>query len=437
MNSSSPLRTIVLFFAGLIILGTALLCLPFARTGEALSILTCLFTATSAVCVTGLAVVDTGTYFSVFGQIVILCLIQIGGFGYMIVSTGLGLLLGKMALKDRKIMQELFDIKSFNDLLHLFKKAIILVLLIEFAGAVFLTLEFLNRYPLSKSVYLGIFHSISAFCNAGFSPFANSLENFADSPLMLYTTGILIILGGLGFFVLVDIIDRLKGKTNTLTFHSKIILWITAVLILAGMISFYFGESIAYLSKDNIFLFNNSFFQTVSARTAGFNSIPMGAMTTSATFLIIILMFVGGGPGSTAGGMKITTLALVFIFVRSVLKGENEYHMAKRNIESDLVKKALAIFIVMLLLLSFFTLVLMYVEPHIDAIKVIFESVSAFCTVGLTLGVTPVLSDLGKITLIVAMFVGRIGAVTMLIYLVNLNVTKSNIKYPDAKVLIG
>lgn len=437
MNSSSPLRTIVLFFTGLIVLGTVLLCLPFARTGDTLSIITCLFTATSAVCVTGLVVVDTGTYFSTFGQIIILCLIQIGGFGYMVVSTGLGLLLGKMALKDRKIMQELFDIKSFNDLLKLFKKAIILVLLIELAGAVFLTFEFLNKYPLSKAVYLGIFHSISAFCNAGFSPFANSLENFAHSPLILYTIGFLIILGGLGFFVLVDIIDRIKGKTNTLTFHSKIILWITAVIIIIGIISFYFGESITYLSKDYIFLFNNSFFQTVSARTAGFNSIPTGALTTSATFLIIILMFIGGGPGSTAGGMKITTLALVFIFVRSVLKGSNEYHMAKRNIESDLVKKALAIFIVMLILMSFFTLLLMFVEPQLDAIKVIFESVSAFCTVGLSLGITPELSVLGKITLIFAMFAGRIGAVTMLIYLVNLNVTKNNIKYPDGKVLIG
>ncbi|MDD5021724.1 MAG: TrkH family potassium uptake protein [Endomicrobiaceae bacterium] len=437
MNSSSTVRTIILFFAGLIILGTILLCLPFSRTSGTLSVLTCLFTATSAVCVTGLVVVDTGTYFSTFGQLLILCLIQIGGFGYMIVSTGLGLLVGKMTLKDRKIMQELFDIKSFNDLLKLLKKAIVLVLLIEFIGAIFLTFEFSGQYPLPKAIYLGFFHSISAFCNAGFSPFANSLENFSNSPLILYTVGILIVLGGLGFFVLVDIIDRVKGKTNSLTFHSKVILWITAIIIVLGIISFYFGESITALSNNHMFLFNNSFFQTVSARTAGFNSIPIGTLTTSAAFLIIILMFVGGGPGSTAGGMKITTLALVFVFLRSVLKGNDEYYLAKRNIESDLVKKALSMFIVMLILMSFFTLLLMFVEPQIDAIKVIFESVSAFCTVGLSMGITPELSDLGKITLICAMFVGRIGAVTMLIYLVNLNVSKSNIRYPDGKVLIG
>lgn len=437
MNSSSSVRTIVLFFIGLIILGSGLLCLPFSRTGETLSLLTCLFTATSAVCVTGLVVVDTGTYFSTFGQLVILFLIQIGGFGYMIVSTGLGVLIGKMTLKDRRIMQEIFDIKSFHDLLRLLKNAIILVLLIEFIGALFLTFEFLEKYPLSEALYLGFFHSISAFCNAGFSPFANSLENFSNSPLILYTTGTLIILGGLGFFVLVDIIDRIKGKTNVLTFHSKIILWITAVIIIVGIVGFYFGESMTALSDSRIFLFNNSFFQTVSARTAGFNSINMGTLTTSATFMIIILMFIGGGPGSTAGGMKITTLALVFVFMRSVLKGSDEYHLAKKNIESDLVKKALAMFIVMLVLMTFFTLVLMFVEPQLDAIKVIFESVSAFCTVGLSLGITPELSHLGRITLICAMFVGRIGAVTMLVYLVNLNVSKSNIRYPDGKVLIG
>lgn len=437
MNSSSPVRTIIVFFTGLIILGTILLCLPFSRTGSDFSFLTCLFTATSAVCVTGLAAVDTGTYFSYFGQIIILCLIQIGGFGYMIVSTGLGVLIGKMTLKDRKIMQEIFDIKSFHDLLKLLKKAIILVLLIEFAGALFLTFEFLGKYSLSEALYLGIFHSISAFCNAGFSPFANSLENFYNSPLILYTTGILIILGGLGFFVLVDIIDRIKGKTNVLTFHSKVILLITAVILVAGIVSFYFGESLTSLSSNPITLFNNSFFQTVSARTAGFNSINTGMFTTATVFIIIILMFIGAGPGSTAGGMKITTLALVFVFVRSVLKGGDEYHLAKRNIESDLVKKALAIFIVMLILLSFFTLVLMFAEPHLDAIKIIFESVSAFCTVGLSLGITPQLSDFGKIVLIGAMFAGRIGAVTMLIYLVNLNVSKSNIRYPDGKVLIG
>jgi trk system potassium uptake protein TrkH len=437
MNSSSPVRTIILFFTGLIILGTILLCLPFSRTVNDFSFLTCLFTATSAVCVTGLAAVDTGTYFSYFGQIIILCLIQIGGFGYMIVSTGLGVLIGKMTLKDRKIMQEIFDIKSFHDLLKLLKKAIILVLLIEFAGALFLTFEFLGKYSLSEALYLGIFHSISAFCNAGFSPFANSLENFYNSPLILYTTGILIILGGLGFFVLVDIIDRIKGKTNVLTFHSKIILLITAVILVAGIASFYFGESLTSLSSNPVTLFNNSFFQTVSARTAGFNSINTGMFTTATVFIIIILMFIGAGPGSTAGGMKITTLALVFVFVRSVLKGSDEYHLAKRNIESDLVKKALAIFIVMLILLSFFTLVLMFAEPHLDAIKIIFESVSAFCTVGFSLGITPQLSDFGKIVLIGAMFAGRIGAVTMLIYLVNLNVSKSNIRYPDGKVLIG
>ncbi|MFA6914107.1 MAG: potassium transporter TrkG, partial [Endomicrobiia bacterium] len=201
--NASPLKTIILFFIALILFGTVLLCLPFSRQDNAvLSILSCLFTATSAVCVTGLSVVDIGTYYSIFGQWIVLLLIQLGGLGYMLVSTGLGLLLGKVALKDRKIMQELFDINSFDDLFKLLKKAVLVVFGIELIGAIILTFIFMETFPVAKSIYLGIFHSISAFCNAGFSPFSDSLESFSQSPAVLYTIASIIILGGLGFFVL-------------------------------------------------------------------------------------------------------------------------------------------------------------------------------------------------------------------------------------------
>lgn len=438
--NSSPVKTIILFFTVLILLGTILLCLPFSiRQESSFSVLTCLFTATSAVCVTGLSVVNIGTYFTDFGQIVILFLLQIGGLGYMLVSTGLGLLLGKLALKDRKIMQELFDISSFNELFKLLKRAVLIVLGIEFAGAAVLTVGFMKDFPLGQSLYYGIFHAVSAFCNAGFSPFGDSLESFATNPTILYTVVLLVVLGGLGFFVIIDIIDKFRGKNVRLTFHSKVILWMTAGLIIFGVIAFCFGQFMQFVKEQNSlsYIVNNSLFQAISSRTAGFNSLSMANITTFTAFSIIMLMFVGGGPGSTAGGIKITTLALVFVFIRSVLKGNDSYTLAKKNIDVDLVRKALLVFILMTIFMTFFILLMLYVESDKDTLKVIFESVSGFCTVGLSLGITSQLSFAGRIFLIIAMFVGRIGAITILVYLLNRKTVQNNIKYPDGKILIG
>lgn len=436
----SPVKTIIFFFIVLTLVGTALLCLPFARQSSAVfSFITCLFTATSAVCVTGLSVVNVGTYFSTFGQWVILILIQVGGLGYMLVSTGLGLILGKMALKDRKIMQEIFDISSFDDLFKLLRKAVLVVFGIEFIGAAVLTFVFLREFPLGRAVYLGIFHSVSAFCNAGFSLFSTSLEGYSSSPAVLYTIALLIILGGLGFFVLVDIIDKFRGKNIRLTFHSKVILWMTGCLIVFGLVTFLLSDGLLLLkeNKSLSFVLNNSFFQTVSARTAGFNSLPPGLMTTSSVFVIMILMFIGGGPGSTAGGLKLTTLALVFVFIRSTLKGSSSFPFAGKSMDEDLIKKALAVFALMMFFIFMFISALLWTDQNLDPFKIIFEAVSGFCTVGLSLGITSDISNAGRIVLILAMFVGRIGAITILVYLLNSKFVQSNIKYPEGKLLIG
>jgi len=438
--NSSPVRAIILFFTAVILIGTLLLCLPFSRqSGAVFSVLTCLFTATSAVCVTGLSVVDIGTYYTTFGQWVILFLIQVGGLGYMLVSTGIGILLGKIALKDRKIMQELFDISSFNELFKLLTKIILISLGIELAGAVVLTFIFLKTYPLGQSAYYALFHSISAFCNAGFSVFSTSLEGFSQNAPLLYTLALLIILGGLGFFVLVDLIDKFRGKNIRLTFHSKVVLWMTAGLIVLGFCSFFLSEFIALSLNDNswFYMTNNAFFQIVSARTAGFNSIPTGLITNFGAFVIIILMFIGAGPGSTAGGVKITTLPLIFVFVRSLLKGDSSYPFAGRNIDIDLIKKSLAVFILMAAFVLASMTALLWTERNLEPLKVIFESVSACCTVGLSLGITSSVSDIGRIVLILSMFIGRVGTVTVLIYLMNSKSMQGNIKYPDAKVLIA
>ena len=435
----SPVKTIIIFFIALILLGTVFLCLPFAKQDNAkFSLITCLFTATSAVCVTGLSVVSIRDYFTNFGQIVILFLLQIGGLGYMLVSTGLGLLLGKMALKDRKIMQELFDISSFNELFRLLKKAVLIVLCIELIGAVILTIGFLKDFNLEQAIYYGIFHSISAFCNAGFSLFENSLEKFSNNPIILYTIIILIVLGGLGFFVLVDIIDKFRGKNIKLTFHSKVILYMTLGFIVFGFVAFFVGQIGLYIKQGSLsWIINNSIFQAISSRTAGFNTLPLDSMNSFTTIFLVMLMFVGGGPGSTAGGIKITTLALVFVFIRAVIKGQNSYFLAKKNIDSDLVKKALLVFILMTVLVCFFISLMLLVEPNLDTVKVIFESVSGFCTVGLSFGITSELSAVGKVLLVLAMFVGRIGAITILIYLMNIKPVVNNIRYSDGKILIG
>ena len=428
MKNNSALLPIILFFVGLIVLGTVLLCLPFTRVSPDLSVLNCLFTVTSAVCVTGLSVVNISQYFTLSGQIIIMCLVQIGAFGYMVVSTGLGFLLGKIALKDRKIMQELFDISSFNDLFKLLKKAMLIVLCIELVGAIILTLNFMGSYPLQKAILLGIFHSVTAFCNAGFSLFENSVEPFANSAAVLWTLSALILLGGLGFFVLVDIIDKFYSKTKRLTFHSEVILWITSFLIVGAAIVLFLGNFNFFADKSFAFILNNSIFQSLSFRTAGFNSIPVTELSAPIAFFTLALMFIGGGPGSTA---------LVFVFVRSLLKGDPEYNLAKKNIDIDLIKKALLIFIVMVSLLFLFIFAMLCVEQNIEPLKIIFEVVSAFCTVGLSLGITSSITVLGKIILIVAMFVGRIGAVTILIYIVNTKTVKNNIRYPDGRLMIG
>lgn len=438
--NSSPLRTIILFFIALILLGTVLLCLPFSRQDDTvLSVLTCLFTSTSAVCVTGLSVVDIGNYYTLSGQWIILILIQLGGLGYMLVSTSLGLLLGKMALKDRKIMQELFDINSFNELFKLLKKAVLVVFGIEIIGAAVLTSVFVKTFPLEKSVFLGIFHSVSAFCNAGFSPFTNSLEGYSQTPLLLYTLAGLIILGGLGFFVLVDVIDKIRGKNIRLTFHSKVTLWTTLILIMCGFFAFSCSQFLPLLehSKSFSYIVNNSFFTTISARTAGFNSISAGLITNFSAFIIMLLMFIGAGSGSTAGGVKLTTVTLVLVFVKSILKGNSSYPFAGRDMDSDLVKKSVAVFVLMVIFVLTFVVALLWTEANLDPLKVMFEAVSACCTVGLSLGITSSVSDLGRVLLILAMFIGRVGTVTILIYLMSGNFVKSNIKYPEAKLLIG
>lgn len=435
----SPAKTLLLFFLGLITVGTIILSLPICRNPEAdFSFLTNLFTATSAACVTGLTIVPINEYFSGIGQTVIMFLVQIGGLGYMFVSTVVTLLIGKMALKDRRIMQELFDISSFKDLKKLLVKAIIFVLAIEAVGAVILTFIFLKEFSFFESCYLGVFHSVMAFCNAGFSTFPDSLAAYSGNPFMLYTMSMLIILGGLGFFVIVDIYDTYRDKHIHLSTHTKVVLSMTAGILLLGFIIFLFSEEVGVLKGHGVpFAINNAFFQAVSARTAGFASVPAELFNEFTEVILIFLMSIGAAPGSTAGGIKITTLALVFIFVRSMVKSDDDFVIFKRRIPLDLIKKALTIFVIFFTTVAVLSAALVLLESDKRPIDVIFEVVSAFGTVGLSVGVTPGLSVGGKILIIFAMIGGRIGILSILILMLTSNKKKKNIRYPEARILVG
>jgi trk system potassium uptake protein TrkH len=431
----SPAKTLILFFLGLIVLGTMFLSLPAARSFSRFSFMVNLFTSVSAVCVTGLSVVNIGEYYSTFGQIIILTLTQLSGLGYMFVSTVITLLLGKMALKDRRIMQELFDVSSFNGLKYLLSKAIIFVLGIEFIGAVVLTLIFLKDFSFLRSVYLGIFYSITAFCNAGFSIFNDSLVMFANNPAILYVLAVLILLGGLGFFVIVDIYDRHKEKRRHLSTHTKIVLFVTALAIFLSFLLFLFSGALR--GHGIFYLINNALFEAISTRTAGFYSVAPSLFDDFTESLAMIFMSIGGAPGSTAGGIKITTVALICVFVKSVLTGDEDYVLFKRRIPADLIKKALVVFIIFFASIVLLSIVLMLQETYLRPITVIFEVISAFATVGLSLDVTPKLSLAGKIYIIIAMITGRVGILTMLILMVNPIAEKKKIKYPEGRVLVG
>lgn len=435
----SPAKTLILFFLGLIAVGMLLLSLPVARNLQFdFSLLTSLFTATSAVCVTGLAVVPIGEYYTTFGQTIIMLLVQFGGLGYMFVSTVVTLLIGKMALKDRRMMQEIFDISSFKDLKKLLYKAVLFVISIEAIGAVVLTISFMQDFSFAKSCYLGVFHSIAAFCNAGFSPFASSMMEYAHTPSILYPLIALIILGGLGFFVLVDLYDTYKSKRLHLTIHTKVVLSLSAVIIIFGFIYFLLSQEVGIIKgRDFVYSVNNSLFQAVSARTAGFVSIPPELFSKFTKIILIFLMSIGAAPGSTAGGLKVTTLALVFVFVRGMLKSDEDFVLFKRRMPTDLIYKALTIFIIYYVSIAILSAILVLFEGGRQPIDLVFEIVSAFATVGLSTGITPDLSVGGKVVTIIAMIFGRIGIITILILMLTSTKTKKHIRYPEARVMVG
>ncbi|SKC43536.1 TrkH family potassium uptake protein [Maledivibacter halophilus] len=439
----NPAQILVLGFASVILIGALLLNLPIAsQSGESVGFVNSIFTATSAVCVTGLVVVDTGTYWTVFGKTIILLLIQIGGLGFMTMATLVAFIIGKrISLRERLIMQEALNQLTISGLVRLTQHILITTFIIEGIGAFFLSLKFIPIYGTSKGILYGIFHSISAFCNAGFDLIGNgrSLTPFVDSALVNIVIWLLIIVGGLGFTVVMDVI-KFK-KFSKLTLHTKLVLSITAILILTGFVlifalEFTNPDTLGNLSIKGKFL--GSMFHSITPRTAGFNTLPMDKLRMASKFFIIIFMFIGGSPSSTAGGIKTTTAGVLVLKIISTIRGKNDTEIFNRRIAKDVIDRAFAILAIGMLWILIVTMILSITEANQDFLHILFETASAFGTVGLTLGLTPNLSIIGKIVISLTMFAGRLGALTIVFALGRKQEkNKGLVRYPEGKVMVG
>ncbi len=439
----NPAQTLVLGFASIILIGSILLNLPIASTnGESVGFINSIFTATSAVCVTGLVVVDTGTHWTVFGKTIILLLIQIGGLGFMTMATLVAFVIGKrISLRERLIMQEALNQFNIAGLVRLTKYILFTTFIIEGIGAFFLSLRFIPEYGTSKGIMYGIFHSVSAFCNAGFDIIGDgrSLTPYVDDVLVNVVVWLLIIIGGLGFTVIIDVLGF--KKFSRLTLHTKLVLSISAILILAGFIlsftlEFNNPDTLGNLSLKGKFL--GSMFQAITPRTAGFNTLPIEKLTMASKFFIIILMFIGGSPSSTAGGIKTTTAGVVVLSIISIIRGKGDTEAFNRRIPKDLINRGLAIVAIGMGWVLAVTMILSITEANHDFLDIFFEVVSAFGTVGLSLGITPELSLIGKVVISLTMFAGRLGALTIVFALSRKRKNnKGLIRYPEGKVMVG
>ncbi len=447
-QSLKPGQILVLGFLSVILVGTGLLLLPIATVGPgtAISPLDALFTATSAVCVTGLTAVNTGLTFTLFGKIVVITLIQIGGLGFMTMASLIFLAVGKkFSLRERLVIQESFNSDSLQGLLRLVRNAIILTFSIEGAAALILSIRLIPEYGFSAGLFHAIFLSISAFCNAGFDVFGfeNSIERYVDDPVINLTIMALITLGGLGFSVILDILHQRRfGK---LMLHSRIVLGMSGILFAVGTIS------IAALEWSNPGTLGQpglnpaeklmaAGFQSVTLRTAGFDTIGQGDLTPGGQMVSIVLMFIGASPASTGGGLKTTTFFVVILSVLSTIRQQPDYNFHHRRLGETLVKRALAIFSLALLVVVMGTIVVGATEyaaggrePLAD---ILFEVVSAFGTVGLSTGITASLHGLSKVMIIIIMFCGRVGLLTVSVALSGGGKTGA-IRYPEDRVMVG
>jgi len=442
---TNPAKLVMYSFLVVILAGTILLTLPAAtRTGEGASFLTSLFTATSATCVTGLIVVDTGSFYSTFGQVVIVGLMQVGGLGMMTLSSSMALIFGRrFGIREQATLQDILDVPDALTLKKIIIYVIKLTFWVELAGAMILYFQFADHYQtFYRTLFSAVFHSVAAFCNAGFSLFPDSLVRFQTDWIINFTICGLIIIGGIGFTVVANIIDphnfryNLKSIFHHFTLHTKIVLIITFLLIVVGTLTIFFFEfDNALLHLPVRYKLLAAFFQSVTLRTAGFNTIDFGHLRNITIFVMIIWMFIGAAPGSTGGGIKVSTFGVTVLTLRALMRGRSEVEAFRRTIPQSFVYKSIAIIMISIILLSF-GFGLLTVSENSDFATLLFECTSAFGTVGLSLGITSQLSGYGQMIIIFLMYVGRIGPLT-LAYALGEKKQHVNVKYPNGKIMVG
>jgi len=445
LSKIRPAQFVVLSFAAVITLGTLLLWLPISsQSGKFTPFIDALFAATSATCVTGLVVRDTGTYWSLFGQIVILLLIQMGGLGYMTLATFFPIILGrKVGLIDRVRLAETLSVSSLKGIMLLAKYVLFSVLLVEGVGALVLFLRFLFLMPPLKAIYFGVFHAVSAFCNAGFDVMGtfsgpySSLTYFRGDVLVNLTICFLIIVGGIGFMVVANLVRHFRYR-EPLALHTKIVLISTAVLLVFGTLiilgmEFNNSGTLASLPLGEKIL--ASFFQAVTPRTAGFNTLNLSSMNVGTLMFIAMLMFIGASPGGTGGGVKTSTLAVLLATIRSTVKGYGDAVIFGRQIPTYLIRKALSVVVLSFLLVCLVSLLLSITEPFVFT-SILFEVASGFGTVGLSTGITPDLTTAGKLFIIFTIFSGRVGTLSLVTALI-LRRRETRLRYPQEDVIVG
>ncbi len=447
IKASSPARVISVSFALVIALGTLLLMLPFSsRDGSVTPFLNALFTATSATCVTGLVVYDTFLHWSLFGQLVIIGLIQIGGLGLVTFTTFFNLVLGrKLGLRGLQLAQESINFSSFINLTKLVKMVVFLSLLIEVMGALLLSSTFIPKYGAADGAFISVFLSISAFCNAGFDILGRegagvSLLHYNGDAVVLFTLSALIMIGGLGFGVWYDLLHYRKEKK--LTLHTKIVLIVTVLLLLLGTLLFLLLEwsnprTLGALPVTQ--RFNAAFFQSACTRTAGFASIDLGQMRGMTQLCYIFLMIIGAAPGSTGGGIKVTTFAVLVMTVVSVIRNKPDTEIMGRRVDKQAVYKAVTISCIGgLAVLVSSCMIYFGSEPGtFSGLEAVFESVSAFATVGSSVGVTAKADLASKLVLIFSMFLGRVGPVSFAFAFANNTPAKKGVVLPEGKIMVG
>ena len=443
----SPGLLFIISYVLTISIGTMLLKMPRATTGGEIMWEDALFTATSAMCVTGLVVVDTGTFFSIYGQLVILALIQIGGLGIMTFAALIFLSAGsRMSIRQHAFIRDTYVPEHIQDIKHLVGFIFFFTLTCEVLGAFFLSTSWQGSFSFGKNVYYSFFHSVSAFCNAGFALFPDNLMQFYDNSILNLTVTSLIILGGLGFPVIRELHSAIRGGTRRrFSLHTKLVLGVSLTLIIIGTVFFWAIERDSYMTgmtlKDQLLV---SYFQSVTARTAGFNTAKFNLLSNATLMFFIILMFIGGSPGSCAGGIKTTSIAALFVVIWNRLHGRETYNIAKATLPRETVSRAITIFIVSITFIIVIVSLLLITQlgdlSHDQSrglfLEYLFETVSAFGTVGLSMGSTAKIDAVGKIFIITAMFVGRVGILS-LIYLMTQKRSAARYRFAEENILIG